>query len=208
MELTFEECSHSADSRMLQYTATYCNTHYNTLSNKYGADFWEMFTHSAGSRTAKHCNTLQHTATHCTQHTASHCNALQHTATHCNTPATQSTVSNKYVADFWKMLKQCRLVYARTRGVLPHLPWQQVALCCRVLQGVVVWYSSHTLAVFCRIFCDCKLHCVAGCCRMWQCVSVWYSPHALAVFCRIFHDCKLQGVAGCCRVLQRVLVSP
>ena len=55
--------------------------------------------------TATHCNTLQHTATHCTthcstlqhtethcntlqhtaQHTAAHCNTLQHTATHCDT---------------------------------------------------------------------------------------------------------------------------
>jgi len=43
--------------------------------------------------TATHCNTLQHTATHCnTLHlmewqviagTARHCNTLQHTATHC-----------------------------------------------------------------------------------------------------------------------------
>jgi len=33
------------------------------------------------------CRTLQHTATHCNtlQHTATHCNTLQHTATHCNT---------------------------------------------------------------------------------------------------------------------------
>jgi len=40
----------------------------------------------------RHCNTLQHTATHCNtlrsrrrqtvQHTATHCNTLQHTATH------------------------------------------------------------------------------------------------------------------------------
>jgi len=62
--------------RLLQHTATYCNTlHY----------------------TATHCNTLQHTATHCNtlHHTATHCNTLQHTkarydtlqhtASHCNT---------------------------------------------------------------------------------------------------------------------------
>ena len=57
-------------------------------------------THGALSRTwihytAKHCNKLQHTATHeykwavqhaytIPQHTATHCSTLQHTATHCN----------------------------------------------------------------------------------------------------------------------------
>ena len=44
------------DKKILQHTATQCNTL---------------------QHTATHCNTLQHTATHC--------NTLQHTATHCNT---------------------------------------------------------------------------------------------------------------------------
>jgi len=46
------------------------------------------------------CNTLQHTATrtatHCNalQHTATHCNTLQHTATHCNTlPHTDASLT-------------------------------------------------------------------------------------------------------------------
>jgi len=45
----------------------------------------KRFSQHAGTA---HCNTLQHTATHCRtlgQHTATHCNTLQHTATHCRT---------------------------------------------------------------------------------------------------------------------------
>ena len=43
-------------------------------------------TRSTVSIYANHCNTLQHTATHCnTTHTATRCNTLQHVATHCNT---------------------------------------------------------------------------------------------------------------------------
>jgi len=47
-----------------------------------------------GETSATYCNTLQHTATHCTlQHTATHCNTLQHTATHCNTQVKQGGVA-------------------------------------------------------------------------------------------------------------------
>ena len=47
---------------------------------------YQLFVRTCRVCVATHCNTLQHTATHCKlQHTAKHCNALQHTATHCNT---------------------------------------------------------------------------------------------------------------------------
>jgi len=48
------------------------------------------YQHLEARPAAPHCNTLQHTATHCNtlqleaRHTAPHCNTLQHTATHCN----------------------------------------------------------------------------------------------------------------------------
>ena len=46
------------------------------------------------------CNTLQHTATHCSilQHTVAYCNTLQHTATHCSIlqhTAAQTQITNR-----------------------------------------------------------------------------------------------------------------
>jgi len=42
------------------------------------------------------CNTLQHTATHCSapQHNATQCNTMQHNATHCNTMQRTATQCN------------------------------------------------------------------------------------------------------------------
>ena len=84
--------------KILQHTATYCNTLQlaATRCTLRWVDEWMK-------HTATHCNTLQHTATHCItlqhtaarctsrwvdewkKHTAPHCNTLQHTATHCIT---------------------------------------------------------------------------------------------------------------------------
>jgi len=60
-------------------------------------------------RTAAHCNTLRHKATHCTslqlQHNAPrcNCNTLQHTATHCNT--LQHTVTHSRRRSLWWVAK-------------------------------------------------------------------------------------------------------
>ena len=66
------------------------------------------------------------------------------------------------------------------------------ALCCSVLQGVVVC---------CRV-----LQCVAGCCRM-HCIEQMLQ--GVEVRCRVLQCagcCRvLQGVAVCCRVLQDAL---
>jgi len=64
--------------RHLTYTCS--DAHCNTLQH--------TATHcSTLQRAVTHCNTLQHTATHCStlQRAVTHCNTLQHTATHCNT---------------------------------------------------------------------------------------------------------------------------
>ena len=118
--------------------------------------------------TAPHCNTRQHTATlgntrqhtatHCIilQHTAPHCTTLHHTATHCNTgvddvghvavsdaaalcvskgpsfrdaPARSTHVTPCHALSVWGYLK-CVVVFY---SVL-----QRVAVCCSVLQCVVV----------------------------------------------------------------------
>ena len=64
-----------------QRIATHCSCH----------------THCECSRTAMHCNTLQHTATYCStlQRTAAHCSALQHTAAHCSTPQLMTPTHTK-----------------------------------------------------------------------------------------------------------------
>ena len=70
--------------------------------------------------TATHCNTLQHTATHCT-----HCNTLQHTATHC---------MRYHKLPFFGELQ-------RQRVALDLHVLQCVAVCCSVLQCVAVCCS-------------------------------------------------------------------
>jgi len=76
------------------------------------------------------CNTLQHTATHCNtpQHTATHCNTLQHTATHCN--ALQHTATH------------CNTL-------------QHTATHCNTLQHT----ATHMCAIMCEILL-CGLSCV------------------------------------------------
>jgi len=82
-------------------TATHCNTLQQDGKSEL-ANVWVMSHIWKATHCNTHCNTLQHTATHCNrmgraswptceschtyerQHTATHCNTLQHTATHCN----------------------------------------------------------------------------------------------------------------------------
>ena len=87
-----------------KYMHLNANTHSNCTQLQTRTDTTRCHTSSNVKKcTAKHCNTLQHTATHCNvhltqglftplqivkvslQHTATHCNTLQHTATHYNT---------------------------------------------------------------------------------------------------------------------------
>jgi len=153
---------------LLQHTATHCNavqdtaTHSNTLQrtatygrtcahcNRYCATHCDKLQRAdtltlAMHLTARHCNTLQHTAIHCNtlqhtaphrttphhtavhcstlHHTAPHCTTLHHTATHCNTllhTATQLQRSHGPVeATFWvysDFLNYKSGVYIRPKG--------------------------------------------------------------------------------------------
>ena len=92
----------------LQHTGKYCNTlqHISTHTLQHSGISLSLLTGHPSGVFARHCNTLQHTATCCNtlQHTATHCNIkgslslstegislrgihimLQHTATRCNT---------------------------------------------------------------------------------------------------------------------------
>jgi len=74
-------------------------------------------------RLATHCNTLQHTATHCEsvlQHTATHCNTLQHTATHCNTLQHTATHYNTLQQTANNTLQQTATLWHR-ESVLQHV---------------------------------------------------------------------------------------
>jgi len=111
----------------LQYTATRCNTHYNTLDFKTMPEqqcvLYHALLHTAShcstlQHTTTHCNTLQHDATHCNtlqhtaihyntlQHTTTHLNTLQHKATHCNTPQYTATHCARvmYVMNIWSCM--------------------------------------------------------------------------------------------------------
>jgi len=68
--------SHATHCNILQHTLHQTATH--TAYCCVGA-FTATHMQHTQTRTAMHCNTLQHTAPHC--------NTLQHTATHCNTLA-------------------------------------------------------------------------------------------------------------------------
>jgi len=110
--IRFEEQLAYSSRTTLQHPATHCNTmqhnapHCNTLQHT--AIHRNTLQHTAIHRNtvqqlqtreesalknllstalARHCNTLQYSATHCNmmQHTAPHCNTMQHTAPHCNT---------------------------------------------------------------------------------------------------------------------------
>ena len=88
---------------------------------------------------AKHCNRLQHTATHCTR-----CNTLKYAATYCNTPFEPWAEAREAVNSSTLASRFSASPYLRC-SVL-----QSVAVCCSVLQSV---------AECCRV-----LQCVAVCC--------------------------------------------
>jgi len=101
-------CVKAGKSLLLSVLCTVCNTglfrHCNTLQHT--ATHWNTL-----QRTAIHCNALQYTATHCNtlQHTAIHCNTLQYTATHCDT--LQHTKSLQYGAFLYRYRVLLVLIY-------------------------------------------------------------------------------------------------
>jgi len=120
--------------RTLQHNATQCNTPQHTARH-----------------TATHCNALQHAATHCIghvdvvsalqrtlQHTATHYNTLQHAATHCNALQHAATHCIGHVDVVTALLQRGADIEAKTcwSGYIHML--QCVAVCCSVLQCVIV----------------------------------------------------------------------
>ena len=98
-----------------------------------------------GSNTlAPHCNTLQHTATHCNavgcpgaNDTLQQCNTLRHTATHCNTLQRAATHCNTL---------------------------QHAATCCNMLQHAASHYNvprHHDTATRCNTLQHTALHCIS-----------------------------------------------
>ena len=108
-------CRRDLYDKILQHTATRCNTLQHTATHYHGKIFMngckEAYEHvkrnlrhvlQCVAHTATHCNTLTwqdiagfvlhvhrplctRSCGNTLQHTATHCNTLQHTATHCNT---------------------------------------------------------------------------------------------------------------------------
>jgi len=103
------------------------------------APFVYLCVYDSQKHTATHCNTLQHTATHC-KHTATHCNTLQYTATHCNT-LQQAQKDFLRVIDA-RVNESCTAESTEVQWYVAvcYSVLQCVAVCCSVLQCVtVVW---------------------------------------------------------------------
>ena len=101
-----------------------------------------------------HCNTLQHTATHCHTHSFNHerrwtctayscCNTLQHTATHCNTHCntlrhtfiqshTQVDMHRIFQRDLCKLRLNAARAYVKGRTVFCSV-FECVVVCCSEL---------------------------------------------------------------------------
>ena len=115
--------------------------------------------------TAKHCNTLQHTATHqnradscpgllqfahnTLQHTATHCNTLQHPAPHCNKRQHTGTERTHARRHFNVKGRQdfCRQPLARC--ILSHISCGVCcgvccSVCCSQLARCILSHISHT----------------------------------------------------------------
>jgi len=118
---------------MVQHTATHCNTHIPHIHVMCG-----MLQH-----TATHCNTLQHThSTHTrnVRNGATHCNTLQHThSTHTHNVwnVCTDTYSNA-CTDSLRALPICMHTEIYGNNTLFSTGLQCVAVCCGVLQSVVV----------------------------------------------------------------------
>jgi len=140
---------------MLAQSARECSEETNLVEYTYSLQ------HTA-TRTATHCNALQHTATHCNtlQHTATHCNTLQHTATHCNHrhvfAGTQCFCTRLWltIAVYYSVL-QCEqgVESPCCRARFSWLP--EVAICCNMLQCVAVCCSVlQRVSLRCTVCCS------------------------------------------------------
>ena len=143
------------------------------------------------SRTLGHCNALQQTATDCStvyllmrcvlassmshpwplQRTAVHCNTLQHTATHCSAvyllrPCVLASSTSRSERKVCKcgvnVMSECMKRFCSGSYII------YVAVCCGVLQCVVVTKSATEFAKTQGVYSYVALRCVAVCCSVLQ----------------------------------------
>jgi len=142
--------------RELLGTATHCNTIQNNA------------THTA-THTATQCSTLQHTQVNSPQvkglkflqdfkGTVAHCNSLQHTATHCNTHC--NTLQHTQV----KFL----VSHKDLGGIIDDLATTWGEQVC-ALQNDAACYSGVCVAVCCSVL-QCVVVCCFVCCSALRCV--------------------------------------
>jgi len=211
--------------------ATYCNILQHT-------SLWSERSHSMADTAAyRHCNTLQHTATHCNplqhitltlQHMATQCNTLQHTATHHTYTAAYRHYNKSFcVAVLYDTLPCSSATYlmgshrwhAWIRAQI--LTLQHTATYCNILQHTATHCSTlqHTATHYMdthnielgRSVITCQ--CVVVCCGVLRCVAVCCSVlQYVAVCCSVLQwaamGCSgLHYVEVCCSVLPCVAVS-
>ena len=135
---------------ILQYTAKHCNTQQTTAKH---------------SRTLWYTQLDFHTATHCDE-LAPHCNTLQHSTTHCNIPGMITPTPPIGFSKISPMRGMCFYRYIRvsaSRETCGCLYTQHVHA------GLMLRRASQRATVCCIV-----LHCVAVCCSALQCVAHFY----------------------------------
>ena len=108
--------------------------------------------------TAPHCNTQQHTATHCT---TAHCNALQRAAIYtprsrahhpqCHHPL-HRTATQQHTATHCNTLQHMHLNHERTASIAPPNPphcntQQHTATHCNTLQDTILYHKRAAINV-------------------------------------------------------------
>ena len=105
-----------------------------------GVDLWKRPVRQARP-SATHCNTLQHTATHCNIICGKRparqaiCKTLQHTATHCNTLQHSATI--------------CKLVFGKrpARPAILRVLETPVCVCDVAILFAYVWHGCSTCVI-------------------------------------------------------------
>ena len=160
-------------------TLSHCNTLYHTIPpHTYRClVFWRV----APLVTAMHCNRLQHripinalcfgeldvaplaTATHCStlQHTATHCSAV-YLLRPCVLASSTSRSERKVCKCGVNVMSECKKRFCSGSYII------YVAVCCGVLQCVVVTKSATEFAKTQGVYSYVALRCVAVCCSVLQ----------------------------------------
>jgi len=151
----------------------------------------------------KHCNTLQHIATHMKSAPCyvwrrgcvfTYCDTLQHTATHCNAPATGARLSVEGRLGVGGRVTRAHL---RSAVLFPLCVCAVCLVCCSVSVCCSAQYCFHFV--------------YAQCCSVLQCVSVLQCAAfdficAAPQYFPVLYVAVCQCVAVCCSVCQCVAV--